>query len=268
MRRGKKKTAGHMFLMCILCITVLLANGTKVYATEYSKIDIAAADIRVGDIFKNDIGIQISVGESIEIFLNGNLWKKEQAPAGMIMKVFLNNERAYTVTQRSKNGNTWTIYLETYSPAASTQTQEKEKEERKEDVHQHSYQWMTVTEPAMDTDGVEEYRCSCGEVESRQVIPATETYVKTLYGEIREAPENGSIGYDAGRNHCLSDYVLKKLLERQDVTVTITFLYEEASYQFTIPAGTDLTALLEDEEYFYGYFTLCEKLGITVEVVE
>lgn len=267
MERGKKKAAGHLFLMCLLCVTVLLLNGTKVYAAEYDGVQVSTEKIQAGDIFKNLILIQIPVGDYIEVFVDG-ISNGRQGGGLMPSLLQIRINLSCKVTQISKNGSDWTIYLETYPPAASTQTQEKEKEERKEDVHQHSYQWMTVTEPAMDTDGVEEYRCSCGEVESRQVIPATETYVKTLYGEIREAPENGSIGYDAGRNHCLSDYVLKKLLERQDVTVTITFLYEEASYQFTIPAGTDLTALLEDEEYFYGYFTLCEKLGITVEVVE
>lgn len=266
MERGKKKAAGHLFLMCLLCVTVLLLNGTKVYAAEYEGGQVEVDKLLVGDILKNNTAIRTGLGQYIEFFLNGNFMMSVGNPASDT-EVTL-GVLSYKVTQKSNNGSYWTIYLETYPPAASTQTQEKEKEERKEDVHQHSYQWMTVTEPAIDTDGVEEYRCSCGEVESRQVIPATETYVKTLYGEIREAPENGSIGYDAGRNHCLSDYVLKKLLERQDVTVTITFLYEEASYRFTIPAGTDLTALLEDEEYFYGYFTLCEKLGITLEVVE
>lgn len=268
MERGKKKAAGHLFLMCLLCVTVLLLNGTKVYATEYDGSSVAANNIQAGDILKNRIGIIISAGEYIEIFLDGKSLKRDGGyPLQVVISI---GDLSYKVTKISQNSNNWTIYLLTYSPVASTQTQEKEKEkeERKEDVHQHSYQWMTVTEPAMDTDGVEEYRCSCGEVESRQVIPATETYVKTLYGEIKEAPENGSIGYDAGENHCITDYVLKKLLERQDVTVTIIFLYEEAAYQFTIPAGTDLTALLEDEEYFYGYFTLCETLGITVEVVE
>lgn len=266
MERGKKKAAGHLFLMCLLCVTVLLLNGTKVYAAEHDNTMVSVRNISTEDILKNGTSIIIQPGMSIHIFLDGQLWEKELNAQTEV--AILVGRLSYKVTQKSNNGNDWTIYLETYPPAVSTQTQEKDKEERKEDVHQHSYQWMTVTESAMDTDGVEEYRCSCGEVESRQVIPATETYVKTLYGEIREAPENGSIGYDAGRNHCLSDYVLKKLLERQDVTVTITFLYEEASYRFTIPAGTDLTALLEDEEYFYGYFTLCEKLGITAEVVE
>lgn len=264
MERGKKKAAGHLFLMCLLCVTVLLLNGTKVYAAEYDSILVEVNTIQAGDILKN-VGIKVPEREYITVFLDGQNIRDHHGDNIAITVVQL-GRLSCKVTQISKSGSDWTISAETYPPAASTQTQEKE--ERKEDVHQHSYQWMTVTEPAIDTDGVEEYRCSCGEVESRQVIPATETYVKTLYGEIREAPENGSIGYDAGRNHCLSDYVLKKLLERQDVTVTITFLYEEASYRFTIPAGTDLTALLEDEEYFYGYFTLCEKLGITVEVVE
>ncbi len=31
--------------------------------------------------------------------------------------------------------------------------------------HTHSFNWVTVTEPSVGVDGLEEYRCSCGLVE-------------------------------------------------------------------------------------------------------
>lgn len=65
MERGKKKAAGHLFLMCLLCVTVLLLNGTKVYAAEYDNDRVRAENIQVGDILKNIIGIRISELEYI-----------------------------------------------------------------------------------------------------------------------------------------------------------------------------------------------------------
>lgn len=67
MERVKKKAAGHLFLMCLLCVTVLLLNGTKVYAAEYDDETVYVKDIHAGDIL-NKVGIGIPTGESIEIF--------------------------------------------------------------------------------------------------------------------------------------------------------------------------------------------------------
>ena len=43
---------------------------------------------------------------------------------------------------------------------------------------------------------------------------------------------------------------------------------DEKAYRFTIPRGTDFTAFLTDEEYFYGYFTFCKLLDIPAQAVE
>ena len=36
------------------------------------------------------------------------------------------------------------------------------------------------------------------------------------------------------------------------------------TYQIIFPAGTDYTAVLNDEDMMYGYFGVAEKLGLTV----
>lgn len=131
--------------------------------------------------------------------------------------------------------------------------------------HSHSYSWVTVQEATTEQDGMEEYRCSCGAVAERSVIPASQVFVKGLYGEIKNAPLNGTVTFDSGRLYTMSDYIIKKLAERSDVTTVVTFEYNKTAYRMTIPAGADYSALLADEDYFYGYFYFAQLVGATIE---
>ena len=106
---------------------------------------------------------------------------------------------------------------------------------------------------------------SCGMVKESQPIPASMGAVKNLYGFIKDAPENGNITIDFGKLHTISDYLLNKMSERSDVTVTISFEYQSAQYEITFPSGTDYSAVLEDEDTMYGYFGVAARLGLTVE---
>ena len=125
----------------------------------------------------------------------------------------------------------------------------------------------TVTPPSQPgIDGLEEYQCmSCGMVKESQPIPASMATVKNLYGFIKDAPENGNVTIDFGKLHTISDYLLNKMSERSDVTVTISFEYQSAQYEITFPSGTDYSAVLEDEDTMYGYFGVAARLGLTVE---
>ena len=136
-----------------------------------------------------------------------------------------------------------------------------------EPVHEHSYSWVTVQEATTGQDGIEEYRCSCGAVAERSVIPASQVFVKGLYGEIKNAPLNGTVTFDSGRLYTMSDYIIKKLAERSDVTTVVTFEYNKTAYRMTIPAGADYSALLADEDYFYGYFYFAQLVGAMIEEV-
>lgn len=136
-----------------------------------------------------------------------------------------------------------------------------------EPAHEHSYSWVTVQEATTGQDGMEEYRCSCGAVAERSVIPASQVFVKGLYGEVKNAPINGTVTFDSGRLYTMSDYIVKKIAERSDVTTVVTFEYNKTAYRMTIPAGADCSALLADEDYFYGYFYFAQLVGATIEEV-
>ena len=145
--------------------------------------------------------------------------------------------------------------------------QSEEPTKTDEPVHEHSYSWVTVQEATTEQDGIEEYRCSCGAVAERSVIPASQVFVKGLYGEIKNAPLNGTVTFDSGRLYTMSDYIIKKLAERSDVTTVVTFEYNKTAYRMTIPAGADYSALLADEDYFYGYFYFAQLVGAMIEEV-
>lgn len=134
-----------------------------------------------------------------------------------------------------------------------------------EQEHTHNYSWVTVQEASTGQDGIEEYRCSCGAVENRSIIPASSAVVKGFCDSIKNAPQNGVVQFDSGRMYTLSDRMVKALAERSDITMIVTFTYEGKTYKMTIPAGTDYTALLTDEEEFYGYFYFAKMAGAVIE---
>ena len=43
--------------------------------------------------------------------------------------------------------------------------------------HEHSYSWVTVREAGIGSDGMEEYRCSCGDVKDSRAISSSYAYV-------------------------------------------------------------------------------------------
>ena len=131
--------------------------------------------------------------------------------------------------------------------------------------HICNFEWTITVDPTTGADGLEEYKCAgCGLVKESHPIPASVAVIKDFYGKIKEAPENGSITYDSGKLYTISDYLLKKMAERNDVTVTVNFEYQNAKYELTFPAGADYSAVLTDEETMYGYFGVAAKLGLKV----
>ena len=175
----------------------------------------------------------------------------------------LSNESEYDFMRQSSGPGLKYYRLVIHEDASQTPSSKPVKSE--EPVHEHSYSWVTVQEATTEQDGIEEYRCSCGAVAERSVIPASQVFVKGLYGEIKNAPLNGTVTFDSGRQYTMSDYIVKKLAERSDVTTVVTFEYNKTAYRMTIPAGADYSALLADEDYFYGYFYFAQLVGATIE---
>ena len=131
--------------------------------------------------------------------------------------------------------------------------------------HVCSFEWVITLDPTTGADGLEEYKCTgCGVVQESHPIPASVAVVKDFYGKVKEAPEKGSITYDSGKLYTISDYILKKMAERNDVAVTVKFEYQNKKYQIIFPAGLDYSVVLNDEETMYGYFGAAAKLGLKV----
>ncbi len=131
--------------------------------------------------------------------------------------------------------------------------------------HICSFEWVITLDPTTGADGLEEYKCTgCGVVQESHPIPASVAVVKDFYGKVKEAPEKGSITYDSGKLYTISDYILKKMAERNDVAVTVKFEYQNKKYQIIFPAGLDYSAVLNDEESMYGYFGAAARLGLKV----
>lgn len=133
--------------------------------------------------------------------------------------------------------------------------------------HCHSYSWVITQEATVEHDGIEEYKCSCGDVQEKNTIPASEFFVKNFYGTIKDAPAGGTISFDSKWQSTISDYLIRKLAERNDVTVVVTFEYQKTAYQMTIPAGVDYTTLLNDETAFYGYLYFANAIGAVIEIL-
>ena len=133
--------------------------------------------------------------------------------------------------------------------------------------HIHTYTWVTTREATETQDGLEEYKCACGAVEAQLTIPASQVVVNGFYQTIRGAASDGRITYDTKDYYTLSDKMIACLAERTDVTVEITFSYQKTPYRMTIPAGSDYSALLADEDMFYGYFYFANQIGAQIEPV-
>ena len=163
----------------------------------------------------------------------------------------------------NENHTTYKAYL--YFDENKPQEVDNASEKKADISHTCNFEWVTTIDPTTGADGLEQYKCAgCGLVKEFHPIPASVAAVKDFYGNIKDAPENGSITYDSGKLYTISDYLLKKMSERSDISVTVNFEYQNAKYELTFPAGTDFTSVLTDEDIMYGYFGVAAKLGLTV----
>lgn len=224
-------------------------NGERT-AFRYVKVDgdivdPANYDVREGSTiitFKPEYLKTLSNGKhTIEMF-----WKINGAEKSARASFHIGEKSGEVVP-----GNTGTT-----QPADNTESEPR---------HICSFEWVITLDPTTGADGLEEYKCTgCGVVQESHPIPASVAVVKDFYGKVKEAPEKGSITYDSGKLYTISDYILKKMAERNDVAVTVKFEYQNKKYQIIFPAGLDYSAVLNDEESMYGYFGAAARLGLKV----
>ena len=260
---------------CVIAVGLFAGNGMEVKAQGMS-IDFDTADAKLnqngpyefvpGNWFIIKMSEYDEVRAVYNIVYNKKIIRKEYA--AYLRSDDINGEfKIYAPTKTEKGEEVdscgyernevqekqenWKILILTfnvYINQIAEQPAENAESSSNVSSHTHSFSWVTVTEPSVGVDGLEEYRCSCGLVEQSQVIPGSQFYVKNMFGTIKDAPASGTVEYDAGSWHTISDYVLKMMAERPEVAVTVRFTYKGKNYQITFPAGSDYTAVLNDEE--------------------
>ena len=80
---------------------------------------------------------------------------------------------------------------------------------------------------------------------------------------INATPAGGSVTLSPFTGTCLSAPVVKQLLARRDINVTITFMFKGMLYKIVIPAGDDLTKLVGADGTI-SFFALGQAFGITL----
>ena len=227
------------------CSTHVDSGNPKIYVNGY----------RQGD---NSNAVSYTANNPIDLLEYYNTKTGKTATSVKVSDIYINSVsdlQAYIVITDANPA-------EVSSSSSDNPTKKEDKKEAP--AHTHSYSWNVVTEATESGDGLELYQCSCGDVQAKSVIPASQAYVSKFRDLVKNAPANGTVTYDSKMNHTFSDYIIKRLAERNDVTTEIDFKWQNKDYTLTIPAGIDYTAILADDIEFYGYLYFAQLTGATV----
>jgi hypothetical protein len=142
--------------------------------------------------------------------------------------------------------------------------------------HEHTYEWVELVDMDGYFLGQEQYKCTgCGHVrESRTlnytcpVIDETLDEVAKVESEIAANPTgaNRTITKDVGGYYFINRPLAEAFTQNGTITLIYTFLYEHKLYELTIPAGFDLTAVLNEEGYA-GFMWIAAHPGTTLEEI-
>ena len=148
-------------------------------------------------------------------------------------------------------------------PGSKPETKPEVTEEPKDtappaEVREHAFSWVESVAPTANSDGLSEYKCSCGLVESSQPISCGVAFTQEFNDLIRNAPENGIVENQPEMFRCYTKKMMEELAKRPDVSLKTTYVDEEGNLRsFTIPAGQ---APVEDD-LFYGFVYLGNRYG-------
>ena len=286
MKKTKRK-----LLAVLLAFTMLFGSSMTVFAQEYNWDDIREGTILqngdtisvTGYVHSNipnrelgDTAVSISIGNNVNknAFGNNNYENANTVLSCQVINV--QNDKVLQVTGKAASKPTAFSYefkvlveernsetvpqTPSTNPTNPTNNKPIEEPTKIEEVHEHSYSWVTVQEASTGQDGIEEYRCSCGAVAERNVIPAGMAMVKDLVRQIETAPENSTVEIKTEYFTCYTAYIMNALRKRPDVSLKTTFKdYDKdgSIKTFTIPAGK----APDDGELFYGFTYLGNLYG-------
>lgn len=288
-RKGKemKERTGRWrgLLALLLCMALLAGNGAVVCAASDCKVNVRKGQVlKEGDTITYERDASIATGSSGDLIV---IYKAYELPVDTDAKLINGGEQTTSATVKSQklvdntvvskwkvvqvtcSGSYAEVELEPYTGSAAGGTSSSGAAEEQTGAYgkacEHSFQWEVIQEPTRTKDGVDANRCRlCGFIEETQPISYLQYLVKLYLNTVKNAAQGAAVTFDGGNLTCISDRMLAANAERGDVTMNIYFTSGEKKYLMTIPAGTDLSALLEDEEDFYGYYGLAARLGLTV----
>lgn len=147
---------------------------------------------------------------------------------------------------------------------------DKEVEEVKEyPPHTHTFKWVAKMNESESAEGTLNYMCTqCGKIWYYRPIAPFHAFVGDVANRIENAPENSTVQVKTSLFFAFNKQVMQALADRPDVSLYVTFLdqqYKGNRVSFTIPAGEDTMALL-DENGYCGFLYLAGIYGLKMEV--
>ncbi len=124
--------------------------------------------------------------------------------------------------------------------------------------------WKTAVNASDYSDGIEEYRCpDCGYVLYSIPASAYSVFNRNLMTRILKYPQNGTMTINAGQWISFHRMVIEAMQSRSDLTYEIKYAYNHSPYTLTVPAGTDLSGILQDGDMFAGFLHVAEATKIS-----
>lgn len=133
-----------------------------------------------------------------------------------------------------------------------------------EKKHEHNYKWEVVREATESTPGERVYKCDCGNIAQRDVIPVEtkimERINNSLDVQVKSVPQGGKVTLELGDWNSLQNKFMKKI-QNSGATVTLKYNYNKKKYTIIIPADGFKDMGIE----WYGPAFLYSIYGGTIE---
>ncbi len=133
----------------------------------------------------------------------------------------------------------------------------------------HILEYNTERPATADQDSLLAYRCTlCGAAINYVEVPnsAYSTFLKETAEKIEKAGSNETVVVETERWMSFDKKVLNALTNRRDVTVKLYYRYQGKRFGIEIPAGADVSGLV-DENGYCGFLYMAYIFGTVTEKI-
>lgn len=246
----KKRCKGWLALM--LAITLTVGSSMTVLAREIDMRNNECSDY-VGEILQGGDTIKYH-GQAFNYFMIDGVEYRGVAVVGeqytFVYTLPGDRSVSYRIGEVIEVSGTDVLTITSFP------TPEAPSEEAPE--HTHDFQWVTTIEPTETSNGLSEYKCSCGSVDGSQPISAATASVNNIVGSIRNAKDGETIVLEQDKIFCYTAYMMSELGKKQNASLKTIFTDKDGvKKSFTIPSGN----VPADGEMFYGFTYLGNLYG-------